>query len=133
MSKLYGIGVGPGDPSLLTLKAVSTLEKVDVVAVPDTGGDKTAMNIIEEYIENKEILYCNTPMIRDEILLKKNHQENADLICDHLAVGKNVGFITLGDPSIYSTYSYIHEIVKKEGIQLSLFLVFPPSALLQLL
>ena len=55
MSELYGIGVGPGDSSFLTLKAVATLRLVDVVAVPDTGGDKTAMNIVEKYIYNKEI------------------------------------------------------------------------------
>ena len=75
MSKLYGIGVGPGDPALLIIKAVSILEEVDVVAVPAGGGDKTAINIVGKYIGNKEIIYCNTPMIRDEILLQKNYQK----------------------------------------------------------
>lgn len=120
MATLYGIGVGPGDPMLLTLKAVLVLETVDVVAIPDSGGEKTAMKIVEPYIKNKAMVFCKTPMTRDHAILEKSHKESADLICSYLDQNKSVGFITLGDPSIYSTYIYIHHLVKKRGYSVAL-------------
>ena len=76
---LYGVGVGPGDKKFLTLDAVEKLKNADIIAVPDTGGEKTAMNIVSEFIQGKEILYCNMPMTRDEAKLKEGHESSADL------------------------------------------------------
>lgn len=112
---LYGVGVGPGDKKFLTLAAVETLKKADVIAVPDTGGEKTAMNIVAEFIEGKEILYCDMPMTRDEERLRAGHNSSADAIIANLEKGLNVAFITLGDPCIYSTYMYVHRIVLTRG------------------
>ena len=64
-------------------------------------------------------------MTRDEDLLQKNHEENANLICSYLDAGKKVGFITLGDPTIYSTYIYIHEIIKARGYSVELIPCIP--------
>lgn len=113
---LYGLGVGPGDPELLTLKAVRILQEADIIAVPDKGsGDKTAMNIVKEYVQGKPILPCAAPMIRDRSQLDKAHDAIADSICALLEQGKTVAYITLGDPSVYSTYCYIHKRVVAWG------------------
>lgn len=113
---LYGVGVGPGDPELLTMQAARILRQADVIAVPATGeGNKTAMAIATEYIAGKPLLECAMPMLRD----KKKLAENYDLIADRLAAlldeSKQVAFITLGDPSIYSTYTYLHKRMLERG------------------
>lgn len=113
---LYGVGVGPGDPELLTLKAARILREADVVAVPDKGrGEQTALNIVRTHVEDKPLLHCPTPMVRDKVLLEQCYGENADRICALLDQGKNVAFITLGDPTVYSTYIYIHRKVVARG------------------
>ncbi|MGI5929070.1 precorrin-2 C(20)-methyltransferase [Pseudoflavonifractor sp.] len=114
--KLYGVGVGPGDPELLTLKARRILLEADVVAVPDKGsGEKTALNIVKDVVEGKNLLPCPTPMVRDKALLDGCYEEIAGRICTLLDEGKNVAFITLGDPTLYSTYIYVHKKVLARG------------------
>ena len=116
--KLYGIGVGPGDPELLTLKAVRLLKEADIIGVPDKGsGEKTALNIVKEFVDTEKVRYFPTPMIRDKAALQKNYEQQADAICEYLEDGKTVVFITLGDPTVYSTYYYVHEIVAKRGYE----------------
>ena len=93
--KLYGVGVGPGDPELLTRKAERIIRASAVLAVPDKGaGEKTALNIIG-------------PLAA--------YDRAADAICEKLEQGKDVAFITLGDPTVYSTYIYIHRRVLSRG------------------
>ncbi len=119
--KLYGLGVGPGDPELLTLKAVRLLKEADIVAVPDKGaGEKTALGIVQAFVEGKQLMYCPTPMIRDAAQLDRCHEEIADKICAQLDAGKTVSFITLGDPTIYSTYIYVHKKVLERGYEAEL-------------
>lgn len=119
--KLYGLGVGPGDPELLTLKAVRLLKQADVVAVPDKGsGAKTALEIVKAHVEGKELLYCPTPMVRDKARLNQCYEEIAENICGLLDEGKTVSFITLGDPTIYSTYIYVHKKVVARGYEAEL-------------
>lgn len=112
---LYGVGVGPGDPELLTMKAVRILREADVIAAPDTGGEKTALGICKEYIAGKPILLCDMPMLRDKALLARKYDSAADEICSILDSGRNVAFITLGDPTVYSTYLYVHQRVRARG------------------
>lgn len=114
--KLWGVGVGPGDPELLTVKAVRVLREADVVIVPDaSSGDKVALNIARDYLRDKEIQFVKTPMVRDQALMDAAHEQAADTICALLDQGKQVAFLTLGDPAIYSTYMYIHEKVLRRG------------------
>ena len=114
--KLWGVGVGPGDPELLTVKAVRVLREADVVIVPDaSSGDKVALNIAKDYLKDKQIQFVKTPMVRDKAVMDAAHEAAADSICALLDEGKQVAFLTLGDPAIYSTYMYIHQKVLNRG------------------
>ena len=117
--KLYGIGVGPGDPEYLTIKALRLIKECDVIAVPgrspqDTVAYKIVDGIYPE-IEKKELLGIHMPMTKDKAVLKTSHEKGADRLCEELDRGKNVAFLTLGDPTLYSTYIYLHEEVKRKG------------------
>ena len=119
--KLYGVGVGPGDPELLTRKAERVIREADVVAVPDKGsGEKTALNIVAHLTEGKELLLCEAPMTRDPAALEAAYSANADAVCAQLDQGKSVAFITLGDPCVYSTCLYTFRKVKDRGYEAEL-------------
>lgn len=118
---LYGIGVGPGDPELITMKAVRTIEHCEIVAVPKTGdGEGAALQIargaVPNHLENKQIIELYMPMTRDKSLLNKNYDESAKVIAQLLKEGNNVAFLTLGDSTIYSTYAYIHKRIIAMGL-----------------
>ena len=113
---LYGIGVGPGDPELMTRKAVRLIQECDIIAAPQSeGNDKTAMIIAEEFVKDKPVLYCDMPKTRDQAKMDASHDQAADDICALLDEGKTVVFLTLGDPTIYSTYWYVHKRVLARG------------------
>lgn len=115
---LFGVSVGPGDPELLTVKALRTLERCFVVAVPRTGGEKTlALDIARQAVDfsGKEILYLEHRMVRDPEVLKQQYQENAAQIAAYLKQGKDVAMLNLGDVAVYSTYSYIAQEVEQMG------------------
>ena len=114
--KLYGVGIGPGDKELITLKAVNILKNADVIALPDSlSGKNRAYEIVKEYIQGKETIYLPMPMTKDKEHLKASHESGAELIINYLEKGKNTAFATLGDPSVYSTYMYIHRIITSYG------------------
>ncbi|MFW6269183.1 MAG: precorrin-2 C(20)-methyltransferase [Bacillota bacterium] len=108
--KLYGVGVGPGDADLLTLKAVEVLEKVDYICAPQTGKkeDSLALKIVQENINCKDkVMKLNFPMIYSKNDLNYARDVAALKIRKKLAKGKDLAFITIGDPLLYSTYIYI--------------------------
>ena len=113
---LYGIGVGPGDPELMTIKAINTITACDIIAVPDSGSEKhVALDIAYRHIGDKPVLHLDLPMTHDVSELQKKRFEAAATICSQLDMGRKVGFLTLGDPMIYSTYSYLHTIIVSRG------------------
>jgi precorrin-2/cobalt-factor-2 C20-methyltransferase len=116
--KLYGVGIGPGDPELITIKAKRILTEVDVIAVPKTAVEKESMaqTIAESAFEKgKELLELIFPMSFDEKVLEKSWKEAIGQIREKLDMDRSVAFITLGDPTVYSTYMYIHKKLHREG------------------
>lgn len=115
----YGLGVGPGDPELLTLKAVNILKTVDVIAVPESKKESgsTALDIASPYLKaDAEIIRLTFPMIKDIEARNTFRKNNALQIAALLESGKNVAFLTLGDPMLYSTYIYLLEHLINRGI-----------------
>lgn len=114
--KLYGIGIGPGDPDLITIKAVKALEKAHVIYVPKSKEQaSTALNIVKDYLPEKAIIeHLEFPMAREISVRVNSRKRNADLIAQNLNDGKTSVFLTLGDPMLYSTYSYVLEHLKGE-------------------
>ena len=111
---LYGAGVGPGDPELMTLKAVRLIRENEVIALPGPDARETvayqiAVQALPELAE-KNLLSVDMPMTHDKEEMNRNHQKAADIIEAYLKEGKNVVFLTLGDPTIYSTYLYVQKI-----------------------
>ena len=118
---LYGVGVGPGDPELMTLQAVRVIRASDVILAPgrepkETVAWKIAAGAVPELAE-KEAVGIHMPMTKDPDILQRAHQEAVDRINAELEKGKKAAFLTLGDPCIYSTYLYVHRKVQAAGYQ----------------
>ncbi|MGL5579026.1 MAG: precorrin-2 C(20)-methyltransferase [Fusobacteriaceae bacterium] len=116
-ARFYGIGVGVGDPEMITLKAIRAFKELDVVVLPEakkTEGS-TAYEIAKEYLkEGAETMFLEFPMLKSVEARKEFRKNNADMILEHLKAGKKVGFLTIGDPMTYSTYVYILEYLDGE-------------------
>ena len=116
---LYGIGVGPGNPQLMTLEALNIMKMCDIIILPAVSADEChAYRIVEQVyddIKNKPLVCMPFPMIKDEKKLEHAHMRIYETIKDYLEHGKNVGMLTIGDPGIYSTYMYMHRRAAADG------------------
>lgn len=118
--KLYGIGVGPGDWELMTLKAVRLIEESPVIAVPaKEKEDSTAYRIASKAVDlsQKECLAISMPMTKDLEKLEQPHKAGAERMAAVLDAGKQIAFLTLGDPTIYATYIYLHKRILAMGYE----------------
>lgn len=107
---LYGIGVGPGSPDLLTLRAINVLRGVDIIlaAASPRNEDSLALSIAAPHLPPAtETLRLDFPMTHDRDALRDAWEENAAKVAELLMSGKNAAFLTLGDPLIYSTFGYL--------------------------
>lgn len=116
---LYGAGVGPGDPEYMTLKAVRLIRENEVIAVPgevpqETVAYQIAVQAVPELAE-KTLVPVVMPMTHDSAELERGHAKAADTVEAYLKQGKNVVFLTLGDPTIYSTYLYVQKRIADRG------------------
>ncbi|MCI8597231.1 MAG: precorrin-2 C(20)-methyltransferase [Lachnospiraceae bacterium] len=116
---LYGVGVGPGDPELMTLKAVRLIQENQVIALPgpvaqETVAYKIAVQAVPE-LREKTLLSVEMPMTLDRDEIERNHEKAANQIEAYLKQGQNVVFLTLGDVTIYSTYLYIQKKIQAKG------------------
>ena len=118
--KLYGVGVGPGDPMLMTLKAVEVIRESDIIAVPardkhDCVAYRIASRAVE--LEHRECLEIEMPMTRNREKLERYHEQGAEQLEKALSAGKKIAFLTLGDPTVYSTYIYLHQRIAARGYE----------------
>jgi len=119
--KLSVVGVGPGDPELLTLKALKVLEASSLIFYPTGGKETLALSIIEKVLslEGKTKVELYFPMKKDEGL--KEHWESlSETIYKYLYPEKRGAFITLGDPAFYSTFFYLYPYLEKRGISVEI-------------
>lgn len=121
---VYGVGVGPGDPELMTLKAIRMIRENQVIAVPGKLAEESvayqiAVKNVPE-LAQKELLPVYMPMVKDRKLMDQEHQKGARLIEAYLDQGKNVVYLTLGDPTIYCTFSYLQHILEADGYPVEL-------------
>lgn len=115
MAKLYGVGVGPGDPELVTVKAKFVIEAADVICVPKAhqDGESIALKIIAPYLHKQKILEIVLPMTKEHKILEEGWRQAAQKVAMELKAGHNVVFPTLGDVTIYSTFSYLTEALQE--------------------
>jgi len=115
MGQLYGVGVGPGDPELITLKAQRVLSQVSVIFVPqkDTGHQSYARSIISGLLGSptQKVVELVFPMQKSA--LEPYWEKAAEEIWRHLAQGKDCAFVTEGDPLFYGTFVYILSIFQE--------------------
>ncbi len=113
--KLYGIGVGPGDPELLTLKAVKIINRADVIftAASSKNDYSLAVEIARPHITKKtNVVSLPFPMTSDRAVKQNAWDNNAEQIAEVLKKGFTAAFLTLGDPLTYSTFGYILKALK---------------------
>ncbi|PAQ16480.1 precorrin-2 C(20)-methyltransferase [Bacillaceae bacterium SAOS 7] len=114
---LYGVGAGPGDPELITVKAFRALQECPVIAYPKKrkGSKSYARKIIDAYVNpaEKDMLGLVFPMTKDPVILEREWSNTADLVWEKLQEGKDVAFITEGDPLLYSTFIHMMNVMKE--------------------
>ena len=135
---LYAVGVGPGDPELVTLKAARVLEACSVIAAVRSEGGRsrrgpggtigngertgaaTALDIAREVVDlaDKRIIELTFAMSHDPEVLRASHTAAAETVCAELAAGRDVAMPVLGDPSIYATFHHIKPLVEAAGFRM---------------
>ena len=116
---VYCVGVGPGDPELMTLKAVRIISRADIIVVPGKSVEKSvAWKIASQAVPElniKKAVAVDMPMTSDREVLFKAHRKGADIIEKYLDEDKDVAYLTLGDPTIYCSFHYLQLVLNKEG------------------
>ena len=115
----YGVGVGPGDPEYMTLKACRLIRENEIIAVPGKAPQESvayriALGAVPELAE-KTLVPVDMPMVKDRAKMDEAHREAAKRFEGYLDQGKNVVFLTLGDPTVYCTFSYIQHYLEADG------------------
>jgi len=114
--KLYCVGCGPGDPDLLTLRAIELIKNSDVIFTPTArdGKPSIALTVVNKYItESTEIVTLTFPMIKNMEVLKDHWKKNTEKIVEAVLSGKRSVYLTIGDPALYSTWIYIQRELEK--------------------
>ena len=128
---LYGIGVGTGNPKQMTLQELEVIKSCDLIVIPAVSKEECyAYRIAEQAcseISTKPVLCMPFPMIKDEGKLEISHNKIYEAIEEYLYQGKKIGMITIGDPSIYSTYMYMHKRARANGWRAEIVHIIPSS------
>ena len=128
MSQLTGIGVGPGDPELLTVKAVKAIQNADTIMCPASAEDRPsiALSVVDSLIDkskNQEIVKLIFPMTKDKDVLESHWKVNSKIMAEKVLSGKNVVYLTVGDPYLYSTWIYMHREISQNHPEMKITVI----------
>lgn len=128
LGTLYGVGVGPGAPDLLTLRALRVLQSVDVLALPRSSdyGASVAWSIVSSLLKEQgaqERLKLTFPMSKEAEIVRPRVVAAVDAIGQRLLLGRSVAFLTEGDPSVFSTFGYVREEAQRRWPKLCVEIV----------
>ena len=104
---LYFVGVGPGDPELITMKAARILRGADAIAIPDSGKDSMVWKIAGEWMEGKPVCRLPMPMKGKREDWEAAHRRAAEILLEWLEKYETIAYPVLGDPGIYASGSYL--------------------------
>lgn len=113
--ELFCIGCGPGDPDLITVKAANIIKNADAIFAPTAreGKPSIALSIVRKYLKTTvETASLVFPMSKDKDYIRDYWKGNADKIAQAVESGKKVVYLTVGDPSLYSTWIYVHREIR---------------------
>lgn len=119
MPELIAVGCGPGDPDLLTVKAVKAIKNADIIMCPTSkeGKPSIALAVVSPIIDksqNQEIVNLVFPMTKDRDILESTWEKNSKILAERVLSGKNVVYLTVGDPYLYSTWIYLHRELERK-------------------
>ena len=128
MPGLIGIGVGPGDPDLLTVKAVKAIQNADIIMCPASKEDRPsiAYSVVSSLIDtskNQEVVKLIFPMTQDKDVLEATWKKNAKIMAEKVLSGKNVVYLTVGDPYLYSTWIYMHKDLEEKYPEMNISVI----------
>ncbi len=109
IGNFYGIGLGPGDPELLTQKAIRVIQQVDCIFIPrsDTKEESLALEIVKDHVKGKRVIEQIYPMTKNKSALDTAWLKAAEEIHAEVIAGFDAAYLTLGDPLTFSTYIYL--------------------------
>lgn len=117
MATLFGLGVGPGDPELITVKAFRVMKESPVIAYPKKmkGKKSYAQRIVDVYVNgmDKEMLGLVFPMTKHQETLDREWNKAVDEVYTRIAEGKDVAFVTEGDPMLFSTFIHLMTLMQE--------------------
>lgn len=118
MPELICVGCGPGDPDLLTVKAVKAIQNAEVIICPTSkeGKPSIALSVLSSLIDGskKQVIDLVFPMTKDKEKLEYTWEKNAKILAETVLSGKKVVYVTVGDPYLYSTWIYLHRELEKK-------------------
>lgn len=117
MKILYGIGTGPGDPELLTVKSTRVIKNASVIFAPNNNGTNMALDTAKEYIADTRIVLIDFPMGN---VTREDYIKASEIIYNEIPLGQVGAFLTIGDPMIYSTFIYIMEELEGKDIEIKI-------------
>ncbi len=128
MPELICVGCGPGDPELLTVKAVNSIKNADVIMCPTSkeGKPSMALSVVSSIVaeaNKQEIVNLVFPMTKDKEILENTWKKNARILADSVISGKKVVYLTVGDPYLYSTWIYLHREITKEHPEIKITVI----------
>ncbi|MEW6044435.1 MAG: precorrin-2 C(20)-methyltransferase [Thermoproteota archaeon] len=127
MHQLVCVGCGPGDPELLTVKAVKAIQSAEVIACPTAkeGKPSIALSVVESLIDKSgpEIVNLVFPMVKDKDTLESTWEKNTKILAQKVLEGKKVVYLTVGDPYLYSTWIYLHRELQTKYPQIKISVI----------